>query len=821
MKCRFNRSLSWLALATVSGALWANGPLQALPKATLSSLKAVEDCRAAVIASHVDGMKAAYGLKGSDEFREVRRQTDEFGKTHVRFRQFHQGVLVWGSGLMGHMNAVGGLEETQAKTYANINLQAANLLSEDEIRSRCLKRLGLSTTTVPVKVEKVVFPTRLQDGLKLKRNEKGELAFDETFSVATPRKSQAYVWAYHATVLEGQFGENGATELIVDAATGQVLKKWDSRVYDTPAIGHSQYNGTVTLNTNTYDWVNQVWKTPNLMPPTGSYNALRDTTRTTKINPAFGDLYPEKNLPGIATYWSDNYYAGGLMSGYPPYLVTGNEWGDGQPFHGNYDRDQYVNIATANLSVNGQTVAVDATYGVTSTWDFYKNVFGRNGMDDQGTPPFVFVHVNEGFYQTMTPMLNAYFAPYNQSMYFGDGDLSQGYGPFASLDITAHEMSHGVVEASGGLNSGYESGGLNEATADIFAAMTRFWMWGPGKGTGSVIPDTAPNAPIEDGVWTTGRQITVDNSAIRNMVKPSLDGYSYDQWFDGMWMDDVHFTMGPGTRAFYFLSQGASNSSSALNYSPCLPGGMAGLGNDKAARIWYRAISTKLADPDMDFHGFRAIMLDAATELHGAGSAEVAAVQNAFAAVNVGAAAGGVEPVMVGLSRQIEGIADEGTDDVGNWGYNWDSVMGRFILVPVTGTVQILPTPTITNTPNQGYTWALGGLSAAVAPQGGKIVDGKAFAAPNLNHTFWTLKVSSDQDPSRFAATIAYACNMDTDADTEFDALDLAAYALSWGRSQEYFPSDLVPLLDISNNGMTDDNDIALAKLGFNSLFAH
>ncbi|BDU71436.1 M4 family metallopeptidase [Mesoterricola silvestris] len=812
-------SLSWLALALAGSVLGASQGLPPLAREALADVQGKEGVRAAAIASHVEALKATYGLSGSDQIQEVGRNTDPYGKTHVRFAQGYRGTRVWGSRLIGHMTSDGGFEKVQAKVFPGIDLQPADLLAADAVRARCLKRLGLQEekTSPQVNLERIVFPTALQDGLKIKRNAKGELALDEAYSVATPRRSQPYVWAYHATVLQGRMGERGVTEMIVDATTGELLKKWDGRIYDAPATGNSEYNGTVSLNTNPFVWVN-AWDStwgPDLMPPSGTYNTLRDTTRTTAINPIWS-VYDWMNVPGIATYWVDNYFSTSIPGGEIPYLVSGTEWGDGKPFAGFPAGDQSVTIATANLAVNGQTVAVDATHGVLKTWDFFRSVFGRNGMDDQGTPPAVFVHVNEGFYQTMTPMLNAYFVPYNQSMYFGDGDLRQGYGPFTSMDITAHEMSHGVVAGSGGLDNVGESGGLNEATADIFSAMTRFYSWGPNGGTGSVIPDTAPNAPTEDGVWTIGKQLTTSHQAIRSMYKPSQDGYSHDSWFDGIGLDDVHFTMGPGNRAFYFLAQGASSQPTAVSYSPCLPGGMTGLGNDTASRIWYRTLTTRLADPATDYAGFRTLMEETATELYGAGSNELAAVKNAFAAVNVGAPASGVEPVRVMLGRQVEGVVDETSG-----GYNWNSDLNRLIVIPVPGVPQTLPAPTITHATNTDYTWSLGGYSKAIAEQGGAIVGGKAFKAPYINHYLWTLKVSSNQDPSRYAATLAYACNMDTDTDTEFDALDLAAYAISWGRSQQYFPSSLVPLLDISNNSMTDDNDISLARLGFNSVFAH
>ncbi len=816
MTRRYRRGLTWLALATVSGALWAVSPLQPLAKEALGALKAREDNRAASVASYLGGIKATFGLKASDDIREVRRSTDEFGKTHVRFVQTYQGTPVWASGLLGHLDAYGTPEPVQAKVFPDINLETADLLTREEVQHYSLQRLGITETKLPVLVDKIVFPTRFQDGLKLRRNADGQLVIDESYSVATARKPQPYVWAYHVVVREGQVGEGACTEMILDGTTGQVLKKWDGRTYDTPAVGHSQYNGTVNLSTNPFDWVNG-WQDswgPNLMPPSGTYATLRDTTRTMNHNPIWATSAPYMDVPGIATYWADNYYATSLNNNSVPFLNAGTEWGDGMPFAGFAAGNQAVTIATANLTVNGQTVAVDATYGVVSTWDFFKNVFGREGMDGQGTPPAVFVHVNNGFYQSMTPMLNAYFVSYNQSMYFGDGDLSQGYGPFASMDVTAHEMGHGIVAASGDLFNGYEPGGINEATADVFSAMTRFYFWGPNQGTGSTIPDTAPHAPLEDAVWTTGRQITQDHSAIRTMYKPSLDGYSYDQWFDGMYLDDVHFTMGPGNRAFYFLAQGASTTKGDLTYSPLLPGGMAGIGNDKAARIWFRAITTKLADPHMDYQGLRTILIETAAELFGEGGTEVTAVKNAFAAVNVGASAGGTEPVLVSIPPQIEVGDDDG-------GVAWHSVTNGFVIVPMTGVAQVLPVPTIARATDLEYTWSLGGLSKAVVNLGGKIIDGKSFIAPGLNKKFFGLKVTSHQDPNQFAATVAYVCNMDTNSDTEFDALDLAAYALSWGRFTAASPSSAVPLVDVTDNSWVDDNDILMAREAFTKSFNH
>ena len=59
-------------------------------------------------------------------------------------------------------------------------------------------------------------------------------------------------------------------------------------------------------------------------------------------------------------------------------------------------------------------------------------------------------------------------------MTYGDGD-GVNFGPLVSLDVAGHEMTHGVTENSANLTYSGESGGLNEATSDIFGTMVEFY----------------------------------------------------------------------------------------------------------------------------------------------------------------------------------------------------------------------------------------------------------------------------------------------------------------------------------------------------------
>jgi Zn-dependent metalloprotease len=99
-------------------------------------------------------------------------------------------------------------------------------------------------------------------------------------------------------------------------------------------------------------------------------------------------------------------------------------------------------------------------------------------------------------------------------MSFGDGNGST-VRPLVSIDIIGHEVSHGVTASTADLIYNSESGGLNEATSDIFGTMI---------GVLRQQPKQPPNYVIGDQIFTTPAW----NKFIRTMFKPNLDGISPD-----------------------------------------------------------------------------------------------------------------------------------------------------------------------------------------------------------------------------------------------------------------------------------------------------
>jgi Zn-dependent metalloprotease len=183
-------------------------------------------------------------------------------------------------------------------------------------------------------------------------------------------------------------------------------------------------------------------------------------------------------------------------------------------------------------------------------------------------------------------------------------------------------MSHGVTENSANLTYSGESGGLNEATSDIFGTMVEFY---------------AANAN-DPGDYLIGEEFDLKNHVgFRRMDRPSADGASYDCWSTLVGQDDVHYSSGVGNHFFYLLSEGsgAKTINGVAHNSPTCNGStVTGIGRDVAAKIWYRALTVYMTS-STTYAGARTATLNAARDLYGAGSVQQNTVAAAWSAVSV------------------------------------------------------------------------------------------------------------------------------------------------------------------------------------------
>ncbi|MEV6314649.1 M4 family metallopeptidase [Streptomyces sp. NPDC051776] len=266
-------------------------------------------------------------------------------------------------------------------------------------------------------------------------------------------------------------------------------------------------------------------------------------------------------------------------------------------------------------SSDAATAGVDAHYGAALTWDYYKNVHGRSGIRGDGVGAYSRVHYGNNY-------VNAFWQDSCFCMTYGDG--SGNAKPLTSIDVAAHEMTHGVTAATAKLVYAGESGGLNEATSDIFAATTEFYA----------------NNTKDVGDYLVGEKIDIngDGTPLRYMDKPSKDGASKDNWYSGIGNVDVHYSSGVANHFFYLLSEGSGQKIiNGVSYdSPTYDNQpVTGIGRANAEKVWFKALTERMSS-NTDYAGARTATLQAAADLFGQGSSSYSAVANAWAAVNVG-----------------------------------------------------------------------------------------------------------------------------------------------------------------------------------------
>ncbi|MGD3105833.1 M4 family metallopeptidase [Streptomyces sp. YGL11-2] len=294
--------------------------------------------------------------------------------------------------------------------------------------------------------------------------------------------------------------------------------------------------------------------------------------------------------------------------GHQTFNLSGSESGNGKLFTNSTD------TWGDGKPENPETAGVDAAYGAQETWDYYKNVHGRSGIKGDGKGATSRVHYGQNY-------VNAFWDDGCFCMTYGDGQGNKK--PLTALDVAGHEMSHGVTAATAKLEYSGESGGLNEATSDIFGASVAFY---------------AKN-PAEPGSYFIGKKIDIngDGKPLRYMDKPSKDGQSLDNWSADAGNVDVHYSSGIANHFFYLLSEGSGPKDANGDHydSPTADGSkVTGIGRDKAEKIWFKALTAYMTSTT-DYKAAREATVKAATDLYGANSAEVKGVESAWTGVNV------------------------------------------------------------------------------------------------------------------------------------------------------------------------------------------
>jgi Zn-dependent metalloprotease len=292
----------------------------------------------------------------------------------------------------------------------------------------------------------------------------------------------------------------------------------------------------------------------------------------------------------------------------------------------------------------GDRAVNEAFDGLGATYDFYKQVLSRNSIDGNGSRLDAIVHYGDGFN-------NAFWN--GQVMVFGDGDEGLFTSFTRSLDVIAHELTHGVTENTAGLVYHKQPGALNESMSDVFGCLVKQWM----------LQQDAASADwlIGADVFTPG----LEGDALRSMKAP---GTAYDSELIGKDPQPSHM------ENFQNLPDTPSGDNGGVHINSGIPNhafylaavAIGGNAWDAAGHIWYETLVMNTG-PDAKFQDFADATVGVAARVYGPASQEHVAVREAWHEVGIQVRGGGSirpERVRAAIAREAKAVERDSLADL-------------------------------------------------------------------------------------------------------------------------------------------------------------
>jgi Zn-dependent metalloprotease len=497
-------------------------------------------------------LKAVLNAKTGDSFRKIKDYTDEVGITHRRFQQYYKGIKVEHAQYLVH--GKDGNIETINGDFRDVDISLVSRPMNEQV---ALEKALLYVGAQQYKWEDAgmeAFAKQNTGNPNATYYPKGELVISKDYLGSSGTFKLSWKFTISSMI------PNNEQLIYVDANNGAILNDIPlTYSANTSATAQTLYNGTKSITCDSYS---------------GNYR-LQETRNGVNVQ--------TKNM---------NYAS-------MPYWTT-----------------DFVNNSTSWTSGNWTTFnqdqcALDVHWGAEKVLDYWRTVFNRNSIDDNGLRVLSYVHVG-GIMQD-----NARWAEgtNNNYMEYGDGVISNS---FTSLDICAHEFGHGITQfEEGPVHNDQESGALNEGFSDIWGACIEHWA-APSKQT-----------------WLIGEELydPTSYSCLRNLQNPksttTLEGPSPDTYHGDFWSYDGNPYPNSAVLShwFYILSEGKTGTNDlGKSYS------VTGIGIAKAQKIAYGTLRRLTQDSEY-IDAYNAAMA-AVSSLYGY-SDEYIAVNNAWYAVGV------------------------------------------------------------------------------------------------------------------------------------------------------------------------------------------
>jgi Zn-dependent metalloprotease len=491
------------------------------------------------------------------------------GRDVTRYRQTHHGVPVWGHQIIVERDSTGQVKQLRGKLVAGLDRDITRVkpgIESDQVveamKTRVRKAFGAEPAVFTTAKAELVIYTR-QDG-------PAALGYAVSMLADSPSG-----------------GHPSRPVFIVDAFSGEVLFQYDAIAYQQGGCS----SGCNLLSQTNISANRNAWKYFSVTIPQGVSAGTMMTVRSSGGS-GDADLYVRKGSQPTPNAYNCRPYLTGNVENCSITVNSGEIWYFGLNAYSAFsgvalraDLQAPVSQIGSGPGGNGNTglyyygreygtlaVASDATL-CTMTNSNVQTVHLYNGTD--GTTPFTYNRINNDCYQA-SDAANGAYSPLNDAHYFGGvifamynaylgeppltfqlsmrvhystdydnafwdgaamtfGDGASIFYPLVSIDVAAHEVSHGFTEQHSGLTYDGESGGINESYSDIAGEAAEDYFRGSAD-------------------FLVGADIAKNGGFLRSMSNPPIDGQSIDNLADYKNGLDVHYSSGIYNKAFYLLA---------------------------------------------------------------------------------------------------------------------------------------------------------------------------------------------------------------------------------------------------------------------------
>ncbi len=441
---------------------------------------------------------------------------------HTRLQQMYQGYPVFGATLIKHSNG-----QLNGHLYNGLNAELPNKVLSTTLTTN----VEAATIQSAEALYRRQHPNQQMTILKTKANR----------IVYLDKDNKAH-WAYLVDMVVNTKGKLEEPIYILDENTKALYQSWNNlHTEETKltAVEGGGFGGNSKIGIKAYDGLTRY---------ASSFILQRDKNK--------GICYlkgsTEKLLGGVFFSVSNGSHMFD-QNAEEPVLVQydckeknaqhhGIYWNDDLAATNDNDAFYYANVANNMYMSWMKTPAI-----------FRPGTPDKNGEADLLPIP-IYTHLN---------MSNAAWIGALNAVFIGEGDDNE-FASFASVDILAHELSHGFTEQNSNLIYNGQSGGLNESFSDMAGASASYFLTGQTN-------------------WKIGADITLTQDALRYMDNPRHDcvnvapyvnigGYkirncsidNIKDYKDGnadvlgfqVAYTDPHFSSGIFNKAFYLIAQG-------------------------------------------------------------------------------------------------------------------------------------------------------------------------------------------------------------------------------------------------------------------------